>query len=320
MGLAECDGYNERMILPAKEFRQTERRNPASKNLDRMSSLEMIRLMNREDKKIAVAVAREVPKIARAVDEIVRSLQDGGRLIYVGAGSSGRLAILDAAECPPTFGVSRKKVQALIAGGRRAITDAVEGAEDSVRNAERDLRRANLSRKDVVVGVAASATTPYVLGAIRYAKKLGATTIGVAANRVGPLMKLAKIFIAPEVGAEVLTGSTRLKAGTAQKMVLNMLSTASMAELGHVYENLMIDAVLTNKKLEGRAVRILQAASGASVSAAEQALRASRHNMRLGLIMLKRELSAEEARKLLSRAKGNLRLALGETGKTRRNG
>ncbi len=308
------------MILPAKEFRQTERRNPASKNLDRMSSLELIRLMNREDKQIAPAVAREVPAIARAVDEIVRCLRNGGRLIYVGAGSSGRLVILDAAECPPTFGVSRRTVQALIAGGRRAITNAVEGAEDSVRNAKRDLRRAKLSRKDVVVGVAASATTPYVLGALRYAKKLRATTIGVAANRVGPLMKLAKIFIAPEVGPEVLTGSTRLKAGTAQKMVLNMLSTASMVKLGHAYENLMIDAVLTNKKLEGRAVRILQAASGRSLSSAEHALRASRHNMRVGLIMLKRGVGAAEAKKLLSKADGNLRLALGETGKTRRNG
>jgi len=308
------------MILPSKEFRQTERRNAASKNLDRMSSLELIRLMNREDKKIAPAVAREVPAIARAVDEIARSLRNGGRLIYVGAGSSGRLAILDAAECPPTFGVSRKAVQAMIAGGRRAITDAVEGAEDSVRNAEKDLRRAKLSKRDVVVGVAASATTPYVLGALRYAKKLGATTVGVAANRVGPLMKLAKIFIAPEVGPEVLTGSTRLNAGTAQKMVLNMLSTASMVKLGHAYENLMIDAVLTNKKLEGRAVRILQAASGKSVSSAEHALRASRHNMRLGLIMLKRGVSAAEAKKLLSKVEGNLRMALGEVGKTGRKG
>jgi len=308
------------MILPAKEFRQTERRNPASKNLDHMKSLEMIRLMNREDKKVAMAVAREVPRIARAVDAIVKSLRDGGRLIYVGAGSSGRLAILDAAECPPTFGVSRKTVEALIAGGRRAITDAVEGAEDSVRNAEQDLRRAKLSKRDVVVGVAASATTPYVLGAIRYAKKLGATTIGVAANRVGPLRKLAKIFIGPEVGPEVLTGSTRLKAGTAQKMVLNMLSTASMVELGHAYENLMIDAVLTNKKLEGRAVRILQAASGKNVSSAEHALRSSGHNMRLGLIMLKRGVRSTEARKLLANAKGNLRLALGEAKRTRRNG
>ena len=308
------------MDQASKEFRQTERRNPASNNLDRMTSLEIIRLMNREDKKIAAAVAHEFPAIARAVDEIVCCLRKGGRLIYVGAGSSGRLAILDAAECPPTFGVSREKVQALIAGGRRAITDAVEGAEDSQQNAVRDLRRAKLSRKDVVVGVAASATTPYVLGAIRYAKKIGAATIGVAANRVGPLKKLAKIFVGPEVGPEVLTGSTRLKAGTAQKMVLNMLSTASMVQLGHAYENLMIDAVLTNKKLEGRAVRILQAASGKSVSAAEHALRSTGHNMRVGLIMLKRGVSAAEAKKLLSKAHGNLRLALGEMGKTGRKG
>jgi len=311
-------GYNGAMPSLPKEFRLTERRNPASKNLDRMSSLEIVRLMNREDQRVAGAVAREIPAIAHAVDEIVRSLRRGGRLIYVGAGSSGRLAILDAAECPPTFGVSRKIVQALIAGGRRAITSAVEGAEDSERNAERDLQRKKLSSKDAVVGVAASATTPYVLGAIRYAKKRGAVTIGVAANRVGPLIKLAKIFIAPEVGPEVLTGSTRMKAGTAQKMVLNMLSTAAMVQLGHAYENLMIDAVLTNKKLEGRAVRILREASGKSVSSAERALRSSGHDMRVGLIMLKREVSAREAKGLLSKAKGNLRAALGETGK--RNG
>jgi N-acetylmuramic acid 6-phosphate etherase len=303
------------MPMPSKEFRLTERRNPASKNLDRMTSLEIVRLMNREDHRVAAAVAREVPAIARAVDEIVRGLRAGGRLIYVGAGSSGRLAILDAAECPPTFGVSPELVTALIAGGRRAITSAVEGAEDSEHNAERDLRRRKLTKKDVVVGVAASATTPYVLGAIRYAKKRGAVTIGVAANRVGPLVKLAKILIAPEVGPEVLTGSTRLKAGSAQKMVLNMLSTAAMVQLGHAYENLMIDAVLTNKKLEGRAVRILQEASGKSVSSTERSLRSSRHDLRIGLIMLKRGVSAREAKELLGKAKGNLRAALGESGK-----
>src|SRR5262249_9220118 len=182
------------------------------------------------------------------------------------------------------------------------------------------LRRAKLSKRDVVVGVAASATTPYVLGAGRYAKKHGAATVGGAANRVGPLTKLGDIFIAPPVGPEGLSGLTRRKAGTAQKMVLNMLSTASMVELGHAYENLMIDAVLTNKKLEGRAVRILQTASGKNVSSAEHALRSSGHNMRLGLIMLKCGVSAGEARELLANAKGNLRLALGETGKTQRNG
>ncbi|HLZ13914.1 MAG TPA: N-acetylmuramic acid 6-phosphate etherase [Candidatus Acidoferrum sp.] len=295
-----------------KEFRLTEQRNRASTKIDRMSSVEIVRLMNREDRKVAAAVEREIPAIARAVDAIVRSLRGGGRLIYVGAGSSGRLALLDAAECRPTFGISRDAVQALIAGGRRAITSAVEGAEDSVKNAVKDLRRAKLSKKDVVVGVAASATTPYVVGAVRYAKKKGAATIGVAANREGELRKLAEIFIGPEVGPEVLTGSTRLKAGTAQKMVLNMLSTAAMVQLGHAYENLLIDMEMTNRKLEGRAVRILEAASGKSALAAERALRASGHKMRVGLIMLKRGVDAAEARKMLGKAKGNLRAALGE--------
>jgi N-acetylmuramic acid 6-phosphate etherase len=228
------------------------------------------------------------------------------------------MAILDAAECAPTCGTSRQQVLALIAGGRRAVIGAVEGAEDSVHSAERDLHHKNLSAKDVVVGVAASATTPYVLAALHYARKRGATTVAITANRRGPLTRAAKIVIAPEVGPEVLTGSTRLKAGTSQKMVLNMLSTATMARLGHVYENLMIDAKLTNQKLGGRAVHILEAASGRTVSAAGSALRASGHNMRLGLLMLKLGVNAGEARQLLIRAKGNLRLALGESGKGRK--
>ena len=233
-------------------------------------------------------------------------------MIYAGAGTSGRLAILDASECPPTFGVARTQVQALIAGGKRAIVSAVEGAEDSTANAARDLRLKKLSERDVVVGVAASATTPYVLGAVKYARKVGAATIGVAANRVGPLRKLTDIFIGAEVGPEVLTGSTRLKAGTAQKMVLNMLSTATMAQLGHTYENLLIDMERTNRKLEERTIRILTEASGKSVSAAAQALRAAGHDMRVGLVMLKLGVAAKEAGKLLREAKGNLRVALGE--------
>ena len=317
------DRYNSWAMatsLSTKEFRVTEQRNPASHNFDRMNSLEMIRLMNREDKKVAAAVAHEIRAIARAVDVIVERLRGGGRLIYVGAGTSGRLAVLDASECPPTFGVSNEVVQGLIAGGKKAITSAVEGAEDSAKNAVRDLRERKLSEKDVVVGVAASATTPYVLGAVKYARKLGAATIGVAANRIGPLKKLTDIFIGAAVGPEVLTGSTRLKAGTAQKMVLNMLSTAVMAQLGHAYENLLIDMERTNRKLEGRAVRILQEASGANVSSAAHALRASGHNMRVGLVMLKRGVSAVAAKKLLLQAKGNLRMALGEMKKARRKG
>jgi len=279
-----------------------------------MTALEIVRLINHEDRKIAAAVARALPAIARAVDAVVAALRSGGRLFYVGAGSSGRMAILDAAECPPTFGIPPKQMIAFIAGGRRAVTGAVEGAEDAAANGARDLRGAKLTSRDIVVGVAASGTTPYVLAALRYARKIGSKTVAVTANRKGVARLLANIVITAEVGPEVLTGSTRLKAGTSQKMVLNMLSTAVMARLGHVYENLMIDAVLTNEKLHERAVRILVEASSASVSAAEQALRAAGHNMRVALVMLKLGTSAAEARRKLKAAGGNLRATLGEMG------
>jgi N-acetylmuramic acid 6-phosphate etherase len=295
-----------------KDARRTEQRLAASKKLDRMTALEIVRSMNREDRRVAAAVGRELPGISRAVDAIVAAMRAGGRLIYVGAGSSGRMAVLDAAECPPTFGTSRGQMVALIAGGRRAVTGAVEGAEDSAANGARDLRRLKLGRADVVVGIAASGTTPYVLGAMKYARGRGAMTIAVMANRDMPLARLAKIAIGVEVGAEVLTGSTRLKAGTSQKMVLNMLSTAVMVKLGHAYENLMIDAVMTNKKLQGRAVRILMEASGAGASAAEDALRAAGHDMRVGLVMLKLGVEVGAARKKLAVARGDLRRALGE--------
>jgi N-acetylmuramic acid 6-phosphate etherase len=304
--------YNCRMSLEKKETRRTEQRLAASKKLDRMTALEIVRLMNREDRRVAAAVGRVLPAIARAVDAIVASMRAGGRLIYVGAGSSGRMAVLDAAECSPTFGISRKQMIALIAGGRRAVTGAVEGAEDSAENGAWDLRRLKLGRGDVVVGIAASGTTPYVLGAMKFARGRGATTIALMANRDMPLARLAKIAIGVEVGAEVLTGSTRLKAGTSQKMVLNMLSTAVMVKLGHAYENLMIDAVMTNKKLHGRAVRILMEASGASVSAAEDALRAAGHSMRVALVMLKLGINAREAKKRLTAAGTDLRKALAE--------
>jgi N-acetylmuramic acid 6-phosphate etherase len=295
-----------------KDRRRTEHRNPASRHLDRLSSKAILRLMNREDRKVAIRVGKEIPAMARTVDVIVRSIRKGGRLIYVGAGTSGRLAVLDASECPPTFGVSPNLVQALIAGGRKALTEAVEGAEDSVANGAGDLRTVNLTSKDVVVGIAASGTTPYVLGAMEYARKRRATTVAVTSNRKSPMAKLARIVIAPDVGPEVVTGSTRLKAGTSQKLVLNMLSTAAMVRLGHVYENLMIDVMLTNEKLRGRAKRILAEASGKDLSASEHALRQSGHNLRVALIMLRLGISTSEARKKLTDAKGNLRRALGE--------
>jgi len=305
-------GYNRPMRSMTKDERRTEQRLPASKNLDRMTAAEIVRLMNREDRKVARVVGRELPAIARAVDAIVAAIRGGGRLFYVGAGSSGRMAVLDAAECPPTFGIPSGMMRAFIAGGRRAVTGAVEGAEDSVANGERDLRRVKLTNKDVVVGIAASGTTPYVLGAMNFARKRGAMTIAVTSNRRMAATRLARIAIATEVGPEVLTGSTRLKAGTSQKMVLNMLSTAVMVRLGHAYENLMIDALLTNEKLKHRAVRILTEASRKSVSAAEHALRAAGHNMRVALVMLKMGMGAKEARKRLAACQDDLRAALGE--------
>jgi N-acetylmuramic acid 6-phosphate etherase len=295
-----------------KESRRTEQRNKASQNLDRMTAREIVTLMNREDRRVAFAVEREIPAIARAVDATVAGIRNGGRLIYVGAGSSGRMAVLDAAECQPTFGTPPKLVQALIAGGGRAITRAVEGAEDDVRHAERELNARKLTRNDVVVGVTASGTTPYVLAALRFARGRGATTVAITSNRKMPVARLAKIVVAAEVGPEVLTGSTRMKAGTAQKMVLNMLSTATMARLGHVYENLMIDVVQTNEKVAKRALRILAEASGRNVSAAEHALRAAGHNMRVALVMLKLGVAAKEAKKRMKAAGDNLRVALGE--------
>ena len=295
-----------------EDQRRTEQRLAASKNLDRMTAAEIVRLMNREDRKVAEAVKRELPAIARAVDAIVEAMRGGGRLIYVGAGSSGRMAVLDAAEVPPTFGVPHGAIRAFIAGGRQAVTGAVEGAEDAEHTGVTALRGARVGKGDVVLGIAASGTTPYVLAAIKYARGRGATTITITSNEHMPLAQLAKIAINVEIGPEVLTGSTRLKAGTAQKMVLNMLSTEAMVKLGHAYENLMIDAVLTNEKLQERAVRILTEASGASASAAGDALRAAGHNMRVGLVMLKLGVGAGEARKTLAGARGDLRRALGE--------
>jgi N-acetylmuramic acid 6-phosphate etherase len=295
-----------------KERRPTEQRNPASKNLDRMSALQIVRLMNREDHKVAVAVARQLPAIARAVDAIALRIQKGGRLIYVGAGSSGRIAVLDASECPPTFGTPPQLVRALIAGRRKAVTGPVEGAEDRPLDALRDLKRLKLSAADAVVGLAASGTTPYVLAAIQYATKRRALTIGVASNKNSPLPGYSQIAITPEVGPEVLTGSTRLKAGTAQKMVLNMLSTATMVRLGYVYDNLMIDLNGANTKLRNRAKRILEDASAKNLSAVEHALRQSKDDLRVALVMLKRGISAKQARRKLAESGGRLRNALGE--------
>lgn len=289
---------------------KTEQRNPHTRDLDKKSSIEIVRAMNREDKRVALAVGRVLPQIAHAVDAIVKAFESGGRLIYVGAGTSGRLAVLDASECPPTFGTPPRMVQALIAGGERAIRRAVEGAEDSAANGSRDLRRIGLKSNDVVVGIAASGTTPYVLGALRFARQRKTTTVGITSNAGSPLARKARIAIVVETGPEIVTGSTRLKAGTAQKLVLNMFSTAAMARIGRVYENWMVAVALTNKKLMHRGAGILEEAAGVTPSAAAHALRLAGHDMPTALVMLKTGVAVGDARKRLTSAHGNVRKAL----------
>jgi N-acetylmuramic acid 6-phosphate etherase len=293
-------------VKPSK----TEQRNPRSRGLDRKSTIEILRVMNREDARVALAVRRELPRISRAVDAIVKALASGGRLFYVGAGTSGRLAVLDASECPPTFGTPPRMVQAVIAGGNRAQRHAVEGAEDSAENGARDLRRGGLRPQDVVVGIAASGGTPYVLGALRYAHSIGAVTIGLTSNSKSAVACESQIAIAPDTGAEAITGSTRLKAGTAQKLVLNMLSTAAMVRLGRVYDNWMAGVAPTNKKLRKRGERILEQVAGVSASAAGHTLRRAGHDLPLALVMLKTGTGAGEARKRLTAAHGNIRAAI----------
>ncbi len=292
----------------------TEQRNPRSVGLDLKSTREIVRVLNREDARVSAAIARELPAIARAVDVIVSAIRGGGRLIYVGAGTSGRLAALDAAECPPTFGISPDLVQAVLAGGTKALTEAVEGAEDDEAQAKQDMAAIGVTAKDVVVGIAASGSTPYVLSALDYARSRGAATIGITSHPHAPIRSVAQITIAPNTGPEAIVGSTRLKAGTAQKLVLNMLSTAAMVRLGYVYDHWMVGVALTNRKLQRRALRILEQAAGANLSDAEHALGAAGHDLRTALVMLKRKVDAGEARRRLAGAGGDLRAALGERG------
>lgn len=295
-----------------KKLQKTEQRNPRTRGLDWKSTREILRALNREDARVPAAVAREIPPIALAVEAAVRALRRGGRLIYVGAGTSGRLGVLDASEIPPTFGVSPRLVQGVIAGGRRALVRAIEGAEDSPALGKRDIAANKITRKDVVVGLTASGSTPYVLGALEAARTRGATAVAITCNRRSPVARAAQIVIAPEVGAEAIAGSTRMKAGTAQKLVLNMLSTAVMVRLGHVYDNWMINVARTNRKLRRRAERILEEATGANVARVRRALRQAGHDLRLALVMLKGDLDAGEAQRRLRSAGGNLRAALGE--------
>jgi N-acetylmuramic acid 6-phosphate etherase len=288
----------------------TEQRNPRTRGIDAKSTIAILRAIHREDASVAKAVSGALPTMARAVDVIAHALQQGGRLFYVGAGTSGRLAALDAAELPPTFGTRPRMVQAIIAGGRRALTHAVEGAEDNRAQGAKDLAARGLNAKDAVVGIAASGGTPYVLGALEFAKRKGAVTIGITSNPRTAITQVAQISIVTPTGPEVVTGSTRMKAGTAQKLVLNMLSTATMIRLGRVYDNWMIGVALTNRKLQARGLRILMEASGASVAESTRALRQSGHNLGAALIMLKTGASARQAKGLLRDTHGHVHNAL----------
>ena len=285
---------------------QTEQRNPASMHIDRMSTLEMVRVINQEDHRVAEAVEAELDHIAAAVDAIYQKLHEGGRLIYAGAGTSGRLGVLDASECPPTYGVSPEMVVGLIAGGPEAVTQAIEGAEDKPELGVADLKSICFSSADVLVGVAASGRTPYAIGAMDYARSLGAPVIAVVCCANSEMSRHADITIAPTPGPEVITGSSRMKSGTAQKMVLNMLSTASMIKLGKVYENLMVDLKPTNEKQVQRAVRIVCSATGAEADVARQALEECGMHCKTAIVMLLMGMNAAEAREALSRADGRI--------------
>lgn len=289
---------------------ETEQHLSASKALDTMSALEIARVINEEDKKIAPAVERALPEIAAAIDVIAQALANGGRLIYVGAGTSGRLAALDASEVPPTFGLGPRAVQYVIAGGRKALARAAEFSEDSRADGHRDLSRRKPGKKDVVVGVAASGRTPYTVAALEYARKKGAKTVAVVCNSSSELGRLADIAIVMEVGSEAVSGSTRMKAGTAQKMALNMLSTGAMARLGLVYGNLMVHVQGLNHKLIERGLAILEKATGVDRKTASKTLAAADNQVAVALIMLKTGLGRKQAAQRLKRVKGNVRQAI----------
>lgn len=292
----------------------TEGRNPASQNIDELSTEAMLRVINDEDKKVALAVEAIVPQIAAAVDAICAAFQAGGRLIYCGAGTSGRLGILDASECPPTFGTPREQVVGLIAGGHTAILQAVENAEDNREQGAQDLKDIHFSRHDVLVGIAASGRTPYVLGALAYANELGATTVSLTCNPGSAMSQVAAIALTPVVGPEVVTGSSRMKAGTAQKLVLNMLTTGSMIRSGKVYGNLMVDVEATNQKLVQRQVNIVMQATDCDEATASAALTACGGHCKTAILMVLADLAADEAKALLSQHQGFIRQALQAAG------
>ncbi|NOF79355.1 N-acetylmuramic acid 6-phosphate etherase [Vibrio cholerae] len=300
-------------LIAALSHLVSEGRNPDTMDIDLLSSQEIVERLNQQDKQVPLAVEAVLPQIAQAVDKITAAFKQGGRLIYLGgAGTSGRLGVLDASECPPTFGVSDQMVIGLIAGGKEAMFTAQEGAEDNATLGAHDLQQIDFSSKDVLVGIAASGRTPYVIGALEYANDLGATTIALSCNPDSPIAEIAQIAISPVVGPEALTGSTRLKSGTAQKLVLNMLTTASMIRLGKSYQNLMVDVRATNRKLIARAVRIVMQATDCQREEAEALLKESHNNAKLAILMHLTGMNYEQATAKLSQSDGFLRRAMEE--------
>lgn len=288
----------------------TESRNINTVNIDSVSTIEMLRMINDEDKTVAYAVEKELGRIAEAVDLIHDRLSKGGRLIYIGAGTSGRLGIVDASECPPTFGTDPELVQGIIAGGRDAVFRSVEGAEDDKEGGVKDVKAVGLCAKDILVGLAASGRTPYVIGALEYAKSINTATVAVTCNPDSEMSRVAGVSIAPVVGPEALTGSTRLKAGTAQKLVLNMLTTGVMIKLGKVYENLMVDVKASNIKLTERAKKIVSQCAGVEEAEARKALEETDYDVKLAIFMIKSGLPKEEAGKVLDEYHGYIKKAL----------
>lgn len=288
----------------------TESRNPDTMNLDEMTPLQIAAIMNQEDEKAVKAVEEVLPQIATAIEWATDSLKAGGRIIYIGAGTSGRLGVLDAVECPPTFGVPRELVVGLIAGGDKAFVEAVEGAEDSETLCEAELKEIGLTSKDIVIGLAASGRTPYVIYGLDFANKTGCHTVAIACNKGSEVGKKAKLAIEPVTGPEVLTGSTRLKAGTAQKMILNMISTGSMVGIGKAYENLMVDVKQSNEKLVVRSQNIVMTATGCTREEAETVLKQAEGHVKTAITMILLDCDPEEARQKLSQAVGKIRKAL----------
>jgi len=291
----------------------TESQNEASQGFDTKSAHEIARIINHEDAKVAPAVKRAIPEIAQVIDQVARCLRDGGRLIYIGAGSSGRIAALDSSECPPTYSTAPGQVQYIMAGGPKALASAVEVNEDSEELGQRDIARRRPTRKDIVVGVSASGRTPYVVAAVAYARARGAHTAAVTCNHDTPLAGAADIAIIADVGAEVISGSTRMKASSAQKMILNMITTGAMTRLGYVYENLMVNVHMQNSKLVERGIRILMSACKIEREAAVQTIKSAGRSVPVALVMLKAKVDKPEAVRRLAKSDGNVRLAIEDT-------